>query len=160
MSKRACGKVMEEEKRCIGGRRYTPLLCASVPEMQIFRVLQTGVDELFELTVDFWHKLGEGELLGEGKLEEIEQKIKGLSEILLRFYIIQTHKLKVASSPLSLFACLMHPDPTLPCLLCRSIPFPVQGPAGETGKCSVCTPALLRLGLDCSCLGPTPACSQ
>lgn len=44
--------------------------------MQVFRVFQTGVDELFELAVDFWHKLGEGKLLGERKLEETEQKKK------------------------------------------------------------------------------------
>lgn len=49
--------------------------------MQVFRVFQTGVDELFELAVDFWHKLGEGKLLGERKLEETEQKkIKKLRE--------------------------------------------------------------------------------
>lgn len=50
------------------------VLHLSVPEMQVFRVFQTSIDELFELAVDFWHKLGEGKLLGERKLEEIEHK--------------------------------------------------------------------------------------
>lgn len=48
--------------------------------MQVFRVFQTGVDELFELAVDFWHKLGEGKLLGKRKLEETEEKKKKLRE--------------------------------------------------------------------------------
>ena len=48
----------------------TKVLCVSVPEVQVFGVFQTRVDELFELAVHFWHKLGEGKLLGERKLEE------------------------------------------------------------------------------------------
>lgn len=51
--------------------------------MQVFRVFQTSIDELFELAVDFWHKLREGKLLWEGKLEEMEQR---LSKILLKPY--------------------------------------------------------------------------
>lgn len=41
--------------------------------MEVFRVFQTSVDELLELAVDFWHKLREGKLLGEGKLKEKEE---------------------------------------------------------------------------------------
>lgn len=48
----------------------------NVPEVQIFRVFKTSVDELFKLAVDFWHKLGEGKLLGERKLEGKEQRTK------------------------------------------------------------------------------------
>lgn len=41
-----------------------------VPQMQVFGVFQTSVDELFELAVDLRNKLREGKLLGEGKLQE------------------------------------------------------------------------------------------
>lgn len=49
-------------------------VCVVVPEVQVFRVFQTSIDELFELAVHFWHKLREGKLLGEGKLAEIGEK--------------------------------------------------------------------------------------
>lgn len=45
-----------------------------VPEVQVFRVFQTSIDELFELAVHFWHKLREGKLLGERKLAEVGEK--------------------------------------------------------------------------------------
>ncbi len=55
-----------------------------------------------------------------------------------------------------IWSILMQPAPAL--LL--TLPFPVRGLAGETGRCSVCTPALSTLGWDCSCPGPTPACRE
>lgn len=50
-------------------------MCTSVPEVQVFGVFQTSVDELFKLAVDFWHKLRERKLLREGKLEEKSKRI-------------------------------------------------------------------------------------
>lgn len=42
-------------------------------------------------------------------------------------------------------------------LLYCTLPFPVRGLEGETGKYSVCILALLKLVLNCSCPGPAPA---
>lgn len=56
-----------------------------IPEVQVFRVFQTGIDELFKLAVDFWHKLGERKLLGEGKLEE-EKRNKGKRRVMTSWH--------------------------------------------------------------------------
>lgn len=58
------------------GEPMTNAVCVNVPEVQVFRVFKTSVDELFKLAVDFWHKLGEGKLLGERKLDKTEQRTK------------------------------------------------------------------------------------
>lgn len=58
------------------GEPMTNVVGVNVPEVQVFRVFKTRVDELFELAVDFWHKLGEGKLLGERKLDETEHRTR------------------------------------------------------------------------------------
>ena len=50
---------------------------AYIPEVQVLRVLETGVDELFDLAVDPGNQLGERQLLGERSLGTQAWKNKG-----------------------------------------------------------------------------------
>lgn len=69
--KKVCNPIVK-------ARKCTVLLCFltwfivllyCVPEVQVFGVLQTSIDELFKLAIDFRHKLRERKLLRKGKLE-------------------------------------------------------------------------------------------
>lgn len=61
--------------------------------MQILRVLQAGIDELLQLTVDFWHKLGEGKLFREGKLANTEDKTQSSIRFCQIFHFISISNL-------------------------------------------------------------------